>query len=312
MTNDLFRTLFGPDLHEDQLTEILAAVLQYPEYRLAFCCDVLGLRQVEVDTKTSVETQPENETAHGQPDVRIPLRKSFVLVENKLAAGFTPNQPGEYIKEVKNKHGKFLVIQVPKRRLAWARSECGDNPLICLVTWEQTLLALGKVRARDSVGQYLGESLISLLQNVLPKLPYPLQEETMTILRSPDYWQATTDLFNLMAALRKVMSDRGWVFKANKEPFAKGGFFKKGDRDPWVGFFPLASTKHGTGDLWFQYGVDLESREAKGIRKMKKKVFDANQFDGWGGILVPLAVVKADTIEQQAEKLADEIEQMTK
>jgi hypothetical protein len=96
-------TLMDSGRGENGLTEFLAGLLRVPVIRRVFFHSVLGSDVPEqVLASATVVSEDESASGKGVPDVAIRAGDDvFVLVENKLGAPFTDNQPHEYLRSLK-------------------------------------------------------------------------------------------------------------------------------------------------------------------------------------------------------------------
>ena len=330
---------------EDAHTEILLDLLQKPRILRRFLEEVLRIPTGGLTAEDGVEirTQVANQDARGVPDLHIRRDPHlFVLVENKLKAGFTDNQPGEYMKELRiwkteHPHGvAALVVQAPEGRLdtllqhAWgrlAREGCKDRQgenegvLLRFVSWQETAKSLSDIDLEeDPATAFIRDGLLDLIPTTERMSSIPLTKEIVSVLTDQASLSALTAMGDALRDVASELKERGEVVGKTSiaSDFTYWGFYTQEDvagiGRMWIGAFPRAGVRFGRGPLWMQVsgetpvGDGWEQRfELAGI-----VAHDPSEFPGWGGTLVALDLEPDKLPEEQARQLADEIQRVRK
>lgn len=223
MESGFLARLLDADTHEDRLTEVFATLLEVPPLGRAFFENVLCARGPR--EAPTVHRQYENRDARGVPDLALIAPDLFMLIENKLGAAFTVNQPCEYVKEVQARSAPgrgWLVVQVPEKRKATlgleieARLRILGDPSGCevhLITWEQTAAAFAAVQL-DQPAAFLRDNFIQLVRRASAEVSAPLTEEHVTTLANPNALAAVAAVEDILRDVFTLAPDRGlWVSK---------------------------------------------------------------------------------------------------
>lgn len=223
----LLATLMDHGRGETGLTEFFAQLLRVPAVSQAFLCEVLGLHLPKKALRAvTVVTDDDAASERGVPDISIRAADDlFVLVENKLGASFTANQPHEYLrslmkwKDSRPSGRAMLVVQVPDARVravteeTWRlledrlaglpRTDSGYGGVeIRVISWSATGQALADVSVEHPVVSYLLRSFLHLL-------PLTLESTSRTV--TEEYLMKLTDkaVLEALAAAEDVLRDVG-------------------------------------------------------------------------------------------------------
>jgi hypothetical protein len=246
---------------ENALTEFLCGLLRDPEVRQRFIHEVLDLEvPVEVIASASVRSEPEDATERGVPDLEILSGEElFVLVENKLGAAFTDNQPHRYFESLCAWHARFpnglacLVIQAPARRLAGLEVEarrllgehCGNvlaaEVVIRFIPWERSAEILGRIQSPRPVLAYLIRSFVTMLPRHIESVSRPMTKDDVMRLTDSANLEAAAALEDLLRDVRGHLKRKYRLKPSSDETdFGSQGFDvlspEGGDGDAlWVG-----------------------------------------------------------------------------
>jgi hypothetical protein len=227
--------LMGCGHGENGLTEFLAGLLRTPSILSAFLHDVLRL-DVPDDVLRMVTVTSEDEAASkkGVPDTSIRSGDHlFVLVENKLGAPFTDNQPHEYVrslaawKAARPAGSAVLVVQGPEARMSALRNETWrlleqrlpglsrtasayGGVELRFISWWDTQRALTSVTVEHPVVSYLLKSFLHVLPIVVESTSRIVTEECLMKLNDKTVLEA-------IAAAEDVLSDVGRMLRERYE-----------------------------------------------------------------------------------------------
>jgi hypothetical protein len=271
----LLATLMDCGRGENGLTEFLAALLRTPVIRQSFLSDVLGLRLSEdVLAAATVTSEDEAASAKGVPDISIRAGDDiFVLVENKLGAPFTDNQPHEYVRSLKawkdeRPAGRaMLVVQGPDARMqaltdeTWrllaqklpglprtATSYGGVE--LRFIKWSETRSVLTRLSVEHPVVSYLLQSFLYVLPIELESTSRIVTEEYMMKLNDKTVLEAVASVEDVLRDVGKKLSERYDVkTERNELNFTFCGFnvhptLPSGERDK-PRTFEVSMSAHG-------------------------------------------------------------------
>jgi hypothetical protein len=323
---------------EDAHTELFAELLRINELADAFTKELLGF-QMERATleEQKVETQWQNIEGSGRPDVAIRAPGHFVLVENKLEAGLTKNQPGGYLEELaswKSSHESgmaVLCLQVPASRLeSIARKvwEALKLPLdtgvaaeaervgIRLITWQQTAAVFSGVALSNPVAAYLRDCFLELIPTLVVRTPLELNEERLKMIEDLAVQNAVIALQDTLSQLRRKVGERG--YKPPGQPggtatFSYQGFtLRRADNMGWLGIFWQGAAYYKCSPL-FLYLHNLYPHDAclEAVRAQQFDCHDTQAFPNWDGTAIPLKINTSLDFDEQVEQLLDQIDQIT-
>jgi hypothetical protein len=211
--------MLAMECREDAVTEVFASLLELPPLRDAFIHRVLGAPEID-GSDLRVERQYENRNARGIPDVVLHSKNVFLMIENKLGALLTDNQPCEYLKEVLHwkvgapeGHG-YLIVQMPAKRLATLTLECQARLAglaaedlarvpVRYITWEMTAAAFREVRLDAPAAAFVRDNFSKLVEEVASRTSAPLTKEHVMNLNDAKVLGAVSALQNLMSDLKK-------------------------------------------------------------------------------------------------------------
>jgi hypothetical protein len=313
-TTVIARLVFaGP---EDAHTELLAELLRVPDLQRAFCERVLGLPD-RLDQPLNVATQVGNRSAAGFPDLSIEGPGLHILVESKLGAGLTPNQPGEYMRELAirraNSGGRaLLALLVPVSRMEHMRVQLRNRlglPELTgavaehhgvglrLISWAEVAEALRDVQVADPVIAYLRDSFVDLVPRIISYAPVPLTREHIAIVNTQNFALAHVAIADMLDAVRKALKERGEIVAESKgKDLAWGGFTTRPADNPgltiWIGYhYRLAVRLPDSSPLWMQFGGAAFGTNAQArMRQSDFPLIEAQAYipEGWGGLMTPL------------------------
>jgi len=231
----LLGTLMDCGRGENGLTEFLANLLRTTAILQAFLGEVLAVRLPEdVLGTATVTSEDEAACENGVPDVAIRVGDDlFVLIENKLGAPFTLNQPHEYLqslkvwKDTRASGHAMLVIQGPDARIPALTEETwrllGDRlpglprtatsyggVEVRVVSWSDTRRALEGLSIEHPVVSYLLQSFLHLLPIVLESTSRIVTQEHLMRLNDKTVLDA-------VAAAEDVLSDVGTKLREKYE-----------------------------------------------------------------------------------------------
>ncbi|WP_194725443.1 PD-(D/E)XK nuclease family protein [Noviherbaspirillum malthae] len=103
------------------------------------------------------EYQTTDRLGNGRLDVLIQLDDVVIGIENKFFAQFQENQPFKYVSTLetvaaalksinRTEVRSLLYILCPESRKEEAKAHIGSTPRMAIITWEEVLVCLGKVR----------------------------------------------------------------------------------------------------------------------------------------------------------------------
>jgi len=323
INSDLLTRIFKVCGNEDMATEVLHCLIENVTVRESYLKQVLKVNVEDSSDTDNISTQHANEESKGVPDLRIETENSLIIVENKLGAGLTDNQPVEYVKELlrSEKPIKQLILQVPNKRLVAVKKEVTrriiseqDLCLVKVISWEDTVEWLKTADLPDTpVFSYLRQSALLLFQKMLTgffqQIRLPITEDDVDILLSKGHARATVALIDLLQSVVEELKSVGWNVSAKSVSFEFSGIYfqRENGLKYWIGTFPRATHIEEKGLLWFQ--VPKSDDEVLG--KLSQAGFEAiiaEKF-GWGGIIVPLkGPADAESSEKQAKEIVENIE----
>jgi hypothetical protein len=335
-TSLLTHVIYAPGT-EDAHTELFAELLRINELADAFTKELLGF-QMERSAleEQEVETQWQNVEGSGRPDVAIRAPSYFVLVENKLGAGLTKNQPGGYLEELaswKSSHESgtaVLCIQVPASRLESIERKVWEAlklPLdtgvtaevrrvgIRLITWQQTADVFGGVALSDPIAAYLRDCFCELIPTSTTHVPLELDEERLEMINDIRMQNAVVALQDTLARLRRKVREQDYKTgdAAGPADFSYQGFaLQRADKGGWLVIFWQLAAYHKCSPL-FLYFHDLDPHDARleAVRAQKFDCYDTQVFPNWGGTAIPLKINASLDHNEQVEQLLDQIDQIT-
>lgn len=215
--DELFLTrMLAMECREDAITEVFATLLDVAPLRAAFLRHVIEAPEfAEVDVR--VDRQYENRNARGIPDVALHGEGMFILIENKLGARLTANQPCQYLHEVRawatEAPGGFgcLIIQAPEKRLGALSAECdrrlrgeqlaaNDPVRVRYISWEQTSRAFQAVDLHDPVAAFVRTNFSKLVAALSLAASPPITKEDVMYLKDAKVLCA-------MSAMQRLMGD---------------------------------------------------------------------------------------------------------
>lgn len=227
--DSLLLRVLDASCEEDRFTEILGWLLG-PGGLLPTFLELAELRFAEGALRdVSIGTQHKNKNAKGYPDLAIRGSQVFVLVESKLSAAFTENQPCEYVRELacfaETDRAAALVIVAPEKRLTSLHGECwrrlNADPRVAgrassgvggipvrLISWERVASALEGARIFDPAVDYVRRAFTRAVTTRMSELSPPLTEEHATMF-------ADRATLAGVAALEDLVRDTEAVFKRN-------------------------------------------------------------------------------------------------
>ena len=322
---------------ENAITEFLCGLLRAPLIRRTFLRELLDLNVPDnVVAAAIVESEPGDASARGVPDIQILSgTELFVLVENKLGAGFTNNQPHEYFDALRswlreNPTGvACLVIQAPARRLASLEVEArsilrhrfgaGSSPVaLRFVSWERCAEVLEGIQVPSAVLAYLVRSFVTMLPRRIESTSRPLTSEDVLRLMSPENLEAVAALEDLLRDVRAALVGRKYALKSSSDEksFDSQGFEVLGDAecrgDLWVGISHRFGARFRCSPLLVQLiGRDLANVEA--VKLSGRTVIDGSElisFDWVNRPAIPLTLPSGRTAHEHAETVVLEIEEI--
>jgi hypothetical protein len=323
--DDLFLTrMLAMECREDAVTEVFASLLEVAPLRTAFLRHVLEADEI-AELPLRVDRQYENRNARGIPDVALHGDGVFVLIENKLGAPLTPNQPCEYFEEVRRwkadargGHG-YLVIQAPEKRLGVLSAKCTellkakcaeyleDVPVKC-ISWERTARAFQEVTLADPVAAFARNNFTKLVSDVASRASAPLTKGDIMLLRDRAVLDALCNLQRLMADLR-ARADREEAYETKVWwDFADVSIevWPRGDKSRHVYIVCSydAALRVGGGPLWLQLSGDaFRSAGMKSRLAAAGHQLHAPQPDWVEGAITPLELVADLDPPEQVERL---------
>lgn len=313
LISTVFARVARAETGEDQITEIFATLLTDLAFRRAFIQGVVGLELAPAELAAMrVTTQHENRHAKGYPDVGMEAAaRVHILVENKIRAGFTDNQPHEYVLELAGWHARnpagatCLVIQVPASRCesvaveAWQRlpGAMRDGPLagrvqgvdLRIVSWAATAEVFRTVTVADPVLAFIRDNFIMLLDDALGEVATIISEDHITMLSNPKTLEA-------VAAVEDLVRDLAARFRADEQVNLKVSLDVQGfELDPygarwaWVGTSYRTGAKLREGPLWLQLGgTDFSDAGFDRLRQAGYRVYDPTEPSWYERPLIPL------------------------
>jgi hypothetical protein len=331
---------------ENGLTEFLASLLRHPLMMRAFLTDVLGLHvSQDLLATTIVSSEDDRASLKGVPDISIRAGDAlFVLVENKLGAPFTDNQPHEYMRSLQawkdeRPDGRaMLVVQAPDSRIAALTEETWralgeripDRPKtgtahggveVRIVSWSDTGKTLAGLSVEEPVASYLLRSFLHLLPIALESTSRVVTEEHLMKLNDKTVLEA-------FAAVEDVLHDVGvklrktYEVKTSKDhlDFTFCGFevyprLANGKRDEDANFSVALSARFGArfgvSPLSVTLGAAYDRTDA--LRQAGWRVIpgaDVAVFE-WSDLpTVPLKLIAELDPVRQAERVVAEIEEI--
>lgn len=271
--DELFLTrMLAMECREDAVTEVFASLLEVPLLRHAFLARVLEA-DAFAGAALKVNRQYENKNARGIPDVALEGDDVFVLIENKLGAPLTANQPCQYFEEVRLwkrevPHGHaYLVIQAPEKRIAVLSKKCDEllaascaaslsEVAVRYISWERTAAVFRAAPVDDVVVAFIRDNFSKLVADAASRTSAPLTKEHVLHLSDPDVLDALSALQKLLADLdARARRDDDFEVKAWWD-FADVSIeiWPRGDKSRAV--FVVCSfdagRRLGAGPLWLQ------------------------------------------------------------
>jgi hypothetical protein len=327
---------------ENVLTEFLAGLLRDITIREAFVTGTLGLPvPTEVVSAASVRSEPEDATDRGIPDMELRSGDDlFILVENKLGAPFTANQPHQYMQSLMkwrqaHPHGiACLAIQAPERRLLALQEEAWRilaesfpeakrsgssfaDVTVRFISWEHTASALKSIELRDPIVEYLCRSFLQILPLGLASVSRIITEEYRMRLSDIQTLEAVASLEDLLRDVRQRMS-AAYTIKPSSDTseFSYQGFevkLKESDGrgvSVWVGISArFAARFHVTPLLVHLTGAvvgNMNSVRASGFTVIPRDDVVAGGWDD--GPVVCLKVAPDMDPTTQADEVVRQIE----
>ncbi len=322
---------------EDSATEVLAELLRQPVLQAAF---IHHLDSTVMEAHGSVATQVTNQHAPGRPDLVLERAGLTVMIEAKIGAGFTENQPGGYLEELRRRcadkpgHKTILAILVPERRrhAVWAevcdlagceqtksfRSNASDRVTMMLTTWTELVLALDSSQPLGPNMKWLLESFNHIVQtHINPEIAH-LDEETMEALRQPATIKAAIALTNLVGDLKGRLESLQYATTALRAGATWYGFYATPPNQPelnfWVGYYHVATYELERVEecpLWMQLtGRGFDNDCVRRLNAKGKSVTEVSQhrhWDGWGGRIVALPLGDAVSSDEAIKKAVEEL-----
>lgn len=325
MCDDFLTNIIYAETTEDRYTEAFAALLRVPELRRAWVLAAvgteLGLSPEDVDAM-QVETQGPNEFAAGYPDMKVFGPRTILLIENKLAAGFTKNQPGEYLKELREQKRATgarvaLVIQAPSHRLTSLREYCEgekrDGDILAYFSWEETSELLRKCSVpTDSTAEFLRDAFEKLVRGAGLRTGRQVTVEQYERLAARDTLLAIAALEDTMTAVGAELKRRGRAVKQDIGAQYAGFYVgaAEGNHDCWFGISYHAGLETAQGPLWLQAigDVSLERVEEIG-RRLRLKVVVSDVLGG-DAFALPVAANEQGSVVEGLVGVVEELREL--
>lgn len=299
---------------EDARTELLAELLRHRRLMATFLA-ATGLDNLVAAEHWEISTRKGNEFAAGIPDLVADSQGCKLIVENKLGADFTANQPNAYLRELTrwraNSDGLegALVIQCPRTRLAYIASKAWrklgaaapddnrgrvDGIPVRVISWQDTWSAFDGI---ELTGEPEIEFLRHAFLELVPPPPIvvgPLRTEHVTMLLDPTVLEAEVLVEDLLAALPDALTQgdvqAGDVASSKSCVYRGFNVRVDGAYELWVGQSARATLKFRESPLWCQVVKAALSDGAKQrLADAGYYVCDPNKLENWGqGLLVSL------------------------
>lgn len=325
MCDDFLTNIIYAETTEDRYTEAFAALLRVPDLRRAWVLAAvgteLGLSAEDVDAM-HVETQGPNEFAAGYPDMKVFSRGTILLVENKLAAGFTKNQPGEYLKELREQKRATgarvaLVIQAPAHRLSSLRDYCEgekrDGDILAYFSWERTAELLGRCSVPpDSATALLRDSFGKLVRNAGLRTGRQVTAEQYQRLAARDTLLAVAALEDTVLAVAGELKRRGRAVKQDIGAQYSGFYVgaTEGNHDCWFGISYHAGLETAQGPLWLQAIGDISDARVEEIgRRLRLRVVGRVVLGG-AAYALPVTGGEEGTVVERLVSVVEEMREL--
>lgn len=320
---------------EDARTELLAELLRHSLVRRTFLRDVLKLTLSNAEAcSLAVETQVRNTRAGGTPDLVLEGPRVKIVVENKIDALLTVNQPNEYVKElarwlVEHPDGiAMLGVQGPHARVGHLANACwhrlsvdrGGSTFaqvgsigIRVFSWQETRDVFERVELDQPDWDFLRLAWLALIP-ARPIVLGPMERRHLQLLMSPAALEADLLMEDLMRDLpvslvkhgvavgrQTIGSDHSWR-----------GFDCRGESgsELWIGVWTRATLQFEHSRLWCQvYARAFGGMGKQHLDRANIRSFAASSVPGGSarGSLVPLEILTGLEHEEQVEQLAQQI-----
>lgn len=338
-------TVISAGSGEESITQYLAGLLRDPGILRAYLGELVpGLGDVSVD-EAVVCAEDEECSERGRPDISIVVgSRLMVIVENKLGAAFTNNQPHEYFNALlkwKREHPSgtaALAIHAPDPRLtlltqeSWERvsrfglerdgDSCG-GVLVRFVGWSSVERALAAHRSAISepVLAYLLRSFLHLLPTAVQAVSQPLTKEHVMHLADRTVLEAFANAEDLVWDIRALLNrEHKSEIKSGIDGASIAFWPKCADGKPdrrkefYVGLYARVGAKFGISPLLIQLtGEDYINIDA--IRQSGRRVVEGNELAVFNWVerpAIPLEVQSDVDPPAQANRLVAEIEAVRK
>lgn len=338
----LVGSLLGAGAGEEGLTQYFAALLRDAGVRRTYLNDLLRVR--ETAHEDALVIAEDNEASKkGTPDVSITVGGLLrVIVENKLGASFTDNQPHEYVKSLlqwKLSHPEgevMLVLHAPEHRMQYLQPKlwrllaancpgvvrdgsCFGGVRIRLVPWEQIgeLLRDYVSTVNDPVLAFLVRSFVNLLPRRVGAVPVPVSGDNLMLLMKKEVVEAIVAAERLIQSLRQSLSHGPYHHKVKVyaeldgqslevTPLGEGAKTDSTQRF-YVGVYPRVGAHFGVSPfLLHLYGSAYVNPNVPGIIPGPELA-----VVGWyERPAVPLTVTPDVDSPDQVRLLADQIERV--
>ncbi len=327
---------------EESITQFLAGLLHDKELLAAYLSAVLPEANA-LPLDAVVRAEDEDGSEKGVPDISITVDSRLrLLVENKLGAPFTDNQPHEYVKTLatwkrENPAGvAALVLHAPEGRLphllgetsarmgsrAAALPQEGESyggVLVRAMGWSamERLLASHLATVTDPVFEFLLRSFLYLLRPSAQAVAKPLTKDHIMHLTNRAVLEAITAAEDLLRDVRALLNrSHKSEIKCEMDGQGVAVWPKNADGKPdkakefYVGLYARVAARFGTSPFIVQLtGDDYVNIEA--VRASGRRVVEGAElqvFDWVERPIVPIDLLADLDPPEQAKRVANEIE----
>ena len=296
---------------EDSCTEVLAELLRHRQFAEA----LLSLLGLVCPSSYEVSTQVVNQTARGRPDLVLVGGGVYLVIESKVWARLTENQPNEYVKDIaakSNLGNRIVTFLVPEDRLAVVRNKVADrlealhrqDPSTCEVrvehlTWTRVRRAFSSVEVSEPLLAYLVESFAQMVETHITVTRLALTEKRQRMLENRDVIESFVALSDLVTRLNTHLERDGDQVKRCGAGEGWFGFSaSRGEQTLWIGYVLRAALADDALRLLWVHVTDQGA-----IARLRAEGGEVHEgrIVGWGGWLTPLKLSSGIPEDQVAD-----------